>query len=34
MRLQGGTKQSGYGREGGSYSIDFYTEQKLVCLKL
>eukprot|EP00698_Gefionella_okellyi_P021822 TRINITY_DN7145_c0_g1_i1.p1 TRINITY_DN7145_c0_g1~~TRINITY_DN7145_c0_g1_i1.p1 ORF type:complete len:485 (+),score=103.23 TRINITY_DN7145_c0_g1_i1:3-1457(+) len=29
----GGTKASGVGREGGKYSIEFYTEQKTVCLK-
>jgi len=30
----GGVKNSGLGREGGEYSIDFYTELKTVCLKL
>jgi len=30
----GGMKQSGYGREGGNYSIDFYTDTKLICMKL
>merc|ERR1712054_608492 len=30
----GGYKQSGTGREGGEYSIDFYTEQKTVCIQL
>jgi aminomuconate-semialdehyde/2-hydroxymuconate-6-semialdehyde dehydrogenase len=29
----GGTKHSGIGREGGNFSIDFYTEHKTVCLK-
>ncbi|KAF0442326.1 aldehyde dehydrogenase [Gigaspora margarita] len=28
----GGTKKSGVGREGGEYSMEFYTEQKTVCL--
>lgn len=30
----GGMKQSGIGREGGDHSIDFYTEQKTVCVNL
>ncbi len=30
----GGAKQSGIGREGGTYSLDFYTELKNVCIKL
>jgi len=30
----GGMKQSGIGREGGDHSIDFYTEQKNICLAL
>jgi len=30
----GGVKSSGIGREGGSHSIDFYTEQKTVCMKI
>ena len=30
----GGSKQSGIGREGGTYSMDFYTEQRNVCIKL
>ncbi|KAI3632946.1 hypothetical protein MIR68_009021 [Amoeboaphelidium protococcarum] len=29
----GGMKQSGLGREGGDYSIDFFTELKTICLK-
>lgn len=29
----GGTKFSGLGREGGEYSIDFYTETKNICIK-
>jgi len=28
----GGMKQSGIGREGGKYSIEFYTEQKTICI--
>jgi aminomuconate-semialdehyde/2-hydroxymuconate-6-semialdehyde dehydrogenase len=28
----GGMKQSGIGREGGQYSMEFYTEAKTVCL--
>ncbi|KAG9296164.1 hypothetical protein G9A89_014756 [Geosiphon pyriformis] len=28
----GGTKTSGLGREGGDYSLDFFTEQKTICL--
>jgi aminomuconate-semialdehyde/2-hydroxymuconate-6-semialdehyde dehydrogenase len=30
----GGAKQSGVGREGGVHSLEFYTEQKNVCVKL
>jgi aminomuconate-semialdehyde/2-hydroxymuconate-6-semialdehyde dehydrogenase len=30
----GGTKRSGLGREGGIYSLEFYTELKNVCIKL
>jgi aminomuconate-semialdehyde/2-hydroxymuconate-6-semialdehyde dehydrogenase len=30
----GGAKASGLGREGGEHSIDFFTEQKTVCLQL
>lgn len=30
----GGMKQSGVGREGGEHSIDFYTEQKTICVNL
>lgn len=30
----GGTKTSGIGREGGKYSLDFYTELKTICVKL
>ncbi|KNC47796.1 2-hydroxymuconic semialdehyde dehydrogenase [Thecamonas trahens ATCC 50062] len=30
----GGQKHSGVGREGGEYSLEFYTEQKTVCIKL
>ena len=29
----GGAKKSGIGREGGEFSIDFYTEAKNVCFK-
>lgn len=29
----GGVKNSGIGREGGKYSIDFYTEVKNICIK-
>lgn len=29
----GGMKASGLGREGGEHSIDFYTEQKNICIK-
>jgi len=28
----GGAKQSGIGREGGQYGLEFYTELKNVCL--
>ncbi|MCB0356623.1 MAG: aldehyde dehydrogenase family protein, partial [Bdellovibrionales bacterium] len=28
----GGYKASGVGREGGDYSLDFYTEQKNICI--
>lgn len=30
----GGMKHSGLGREGGDYSLDFFTETKTVCVKL
>ena len=30
----GGSKQSGIGREGGVHSLEFYTEQKNICIKL
>ncbi|MCP4499590.1 MAG: 2-hydroxymuconic semialdehyde dehydrogenase [Deltaproteobacteria bacterium] len=30
----GGSKRSGIGREGGSYSLDFYTELKNTCITL
>ena len=30
----GGAKQSGIGREGGTYSLEFYTEMSNVCVKL
>lgn len=30
----GGTKMSGLGREGGKYSIEFYTEHKAICLEI
>ncbi|PZU51248.1 MAG: 2-hydroxymuconic semialdehyde dehydrogenase [Sphingomonas sp.] len=30
----GGSKQSGIGREGGLHGLDFYTEQRNVCIKL
>jgi aminomuconate-semialdehyde/2-hydroxymuconate-6-semialdehyde dehydrogenase len=30
----GGTKDSGIGREGTADSMDFYTEQKTICVKL
>jgi aminomuconate-semialdehyde/2-hydroxymuconate-6-semialdehyde dehydrogenase len=30
----GGMKQSGIGREGGEYSLEFYTETKNICVKL
>ncbi|WP_151704247.1 2-hydroxymuconic semialdehyde dehydrogenase [Nitrincola alkalilacustris] len=30
----GGAKRSGIGREGGTYSLDFYTELKNICIKL
>jgi len=30
----GGAKQSGIGREGGTHSLEFYTELKNVCIKL
>jgi len=29
----GGTKMSGTGREGGKFSLDFYTEKKTICLQ-
>ena len=30
----GGSKQSGIGREGGTYSLEFYTDMSNVCIKL
>ena len=30
----GGSKQSGIGREGGNYSLEFYTELTNICIKL
>ena len=30
----GGSKQSGIGREGGTYSMEFYTEMSNICVKL
>ncbi|GGO83376.1 2-hydroxymuconic semialdehyde dehydrogenase [Marinobacterium nitratireducens] len=30
----GGSKTSGIGREGGTYSLEFYTEHKNICIKL
>jgi aminomuconate-semialdehyde/2-hydroxymuconate-6-semialdehyde dehydrogenase len=30
----GGTKRSGIGREGGTHSLEFYTETRNICLKL
>jgi aminomuconate-semialdehyde/2-hydroxymuconate-6-semialdehyde dehydrogenase len=30
----GGMKDSGMGREGGEWSLDFYTHTKNVCVKL
>lgn len=30
----GGSGRSGVGREGGTYSLDFYTEHKNICVKL
>lgn len=30
----GGIKSSGLGREGGKYALDFFTEQKNICIKL
>ncbi len=30
----GGSKQSGIGREGGTHSLEFYTELKNICIKL
>ena len=29
----GGIKNSGYGKEGGKYAIDFFTEPKNICIK-
>ena len=29
----GGSKQSGIGREGGEYSLEFYTELQNICIK-
>jgi aminomuconate-semialdehyde/2-hydroxymuconate-6-semialdehyde dehydrogenase len=28
----GGAGESGFGREGGRYSLEFYTEPKFVCI--
>jgi len=30
----GGTRQSGFGREGGHYGLDFYTHTKTICMAL
>ena len=30
----GGVKNSGIGREGGRYSLDFYSESKNICIKM
>ena len=30
----GGVKQSGVGREGGEYSLRFFSEDKNICIKL
>ncbi|MEO7128547.1 MAG: aldehyde dehydrogenase family protein, partial [Rhodoferax sp.] len=30
----GGTKLSGMGREGGRYSMDFYSEISNICIRL
>jgi len=30
----GGSKESGIGREGGVHSLEFYTEQRNICIKL
>jgi aminomuconate-semialdehyde/2-hydroxymuconate-6-semialdehyde dehydrogenase len=30
----GGSKASGIGREGGVHSLEFYTEQRNICIKL
>ena len=30
----GGAKQSGIGREGGVYSLEFYSELRNICVKL
>ena len=30
----GGMKQSGLGREGGDYALDFFTEPKNICRSL
>src|SRR3546814_315762 len=30
----GGQKQSGIGREGGKFSLDFFTEKKTVCIQV
>ena len=30
----GGAKRSGIGREGGHYSLDFYTELRNICVAL
>ena len=30
----GGVKHSGIGREGGKHSLEFFTDEKTVCLKI
>ena len=30
----GGMKHSGFGREGGKHSLEFFTETKNVCVKI
>jgi aminomuconate-semialdehyde/2-hydroxymuconate-6-semialdehyde dehydrogenase len=32
--LRGGVKLSGIGREGGMYSLNFYSEATNICIKL
>ena len=29
----GGIKNSGFGKEGGKYALDFFTEPKNICIK-